>query len=54
MLVVMLKEVMESSNQLHVIQMVLKNLGGREQDFKEQSWKLRVKIGGLSDLTMAL
>ena len=54
MLVVLLKEVMESSYQLRVIQMVLEHLGGREQDFKEQSWRLRVKKGGLSDLTTAL
>jgi hypothetical protein len=54
MLVVLLKEVMESSYQLRVIQMVLKHLGRREQDFKEQSWRLRVKKGGFSDLTMAL
>jgi hypothetical protein len=37
-----------------VIQMVGKHQGRREHDFKEQSWRLRVKKGGLSDLTAAL
>jgi len=47
----MLKEVMASSYQLRVIQMVVKHQGGREHDFKEQYWRLRVKKGGLSDST---
>jgi hypothetical protein len=54
MLVVMLKEVMASSYQLRVIQMAVKHQGGREHDFKEQYWRLRVKKGGLSDSTTAL
>jgi hypothetical protein len=43
MLVVVLKEVMASFYQLHLIQMVVKHQGRGEHDFKEQSWRLRVK-----------
>jgi hypothetical protein len=53
MLVVALKEVMVISYHLSAIQMVVKQQGAREHDFKEPSWRLNVKRGGLSDSMMA-
>ncbi len=53
MLVVVLKEVMVISYHLCAIQMVVQQHGRREHDFKEPSWRLKVKRGGLSDSTMA-